>query len=286
MTNGRTRYAVAGLCLAFTLAAPLGAAAASSAASVPGLLPPRPPASRSGPQAGPHASPALCSNGLCYYFASMYASGSTSTGATVMLNQARPKVVRGERSSASIAVGTADFKQAILFGWMVSQTAFHDTLPHLVLNAVINGKPLCLNTCGFVAVSKSPHAGNRVAIGHLGKYTIKLSKARWLLVYNSKTLGYFPTSLWKGNKLARSHLVQAFGSVDSPSSTTPRSDMGNGRLGTTAGSAKVVGLKLLGAVGAPTYSYVAIDAPTKYNIGFTNPSCTSACNMNYGGPGF
>ena len=62
--------------------------------------------------------------------------------------------------------------------------------------------------------------------------------------------------------------------------------MGNGRLGTDPKSAKVIGLRVLGATGTPTYQYVAIDAPTKYTIGFTNPSCHKACNMNYGGPGF
>ena len=51
-------------------------------------------------------------------------------------------------------------------------------------------------------------------------------------------------------------------------------------------SAKIVGLELVGATGTPTYTYVAIDAPAKYNVGFTNPACRSACNMHYGGPGF
>lgn len=237
-------------------------------------------------QARPNATPALCSGGLCYYFASMYASGATSTGASVMLNQARPKVGAGERSATMISVSSTDGKQAILFGWMVSKSVFHDSLPHLATNAVVNDTPHCLNACGLVSVSKSPRAGSRVTVGQLGKYTIKLSKARWLLVYNGTPIGYFPTSLWKGNKLARSHLASAFGAVSSPSATTPRSQMGNGRLGTDPRSAKIVGLKLIGTVGTPTYSYVAIDAPAKYNIGFSKPACTSACNMNYGGPGF
>jgi Neprosin len=290
MTTSRIRLAIAGLSLALALSAlSIGTAGAASSGStaVAGLPAPKPQVP-SGPagHARPHATPALCSGGLCYFFASMYASDATSTGATVMLNQARPKVVTGERSATMIAVGSTDDRQSILFGWMVSKTVFGDTLPHLAMNAIVNDVPHCLNACGFVPVSKGIHAGSRVTVGQLGKYTIKLSKARWLLVYNGTTIGYFPTSLWSGNKLARSHLSEAFGAVSSPSSTTPRSDMGNGRLGADPRSAKIVGLKLVGGVGAPTFTYVAIDAPAKYNVGFIKPACRSACNMNYGGPGF
>ena len=213
----------------------------------------------------------------------MYVADAVATGATATLNQARPKVVPGERSIAGIALGSADGRQSVLFGWMVSKTAFGDTLPHIVISSVVNGVPQCINGCGFVPVVKAPP---KVVVGRTGKFTIKLSKARWLLVYNNKTLGYYRTSHWPANKLSRSHLAAAFGEVTSPSKTTPRSDMGNGRLGTNPKSAKVVGMQLLGATGTPTYQYVAIDAPAKYTIGFTNPSCHKACNMNYGGPGF
>jgi hypothetical protein len=213
----------------------------------------------------------------------MFVADATSTGVTASMNQSRPQTVPRESSVAMIAIGTADGNQAIVVGWAVSKSLFHDTRPHFATNAVVDNVAHCFNGCGFVPVTKS---APRIAVGVLGKYTIKLSKARWLVVYNGKTLGYYPTSLWRGNKLARNHLAQAFGSVSSPSKTSPRSDMGNGRLGTNAKSAKIVGVKLLGAVGTPTYHYVAIDAPAKYNIGFTNPACHSACSMNYGGPGF
>jgi hypothetical protein len=182
-----------------------------------------------------------------------------------------------------IAISSADGKQSILFGWAVSKSGFHDTLPHIATNAVVNNVAHCFNGCGFVPVTKAPP---RIVVGHLAKYTIKLSKSRWLVVYNGKTLGYYPTSLWSGHKLARNRIAGAFGAVSSHSKTTPRSDMGNGRLGTDPKSAKFIGVKLLGSVGPAQYDYVAIDAPSKYTIGFTKPSCTNACNMNYGGPGF
>src|SRR6185437_8958679 len=174
----------------------------------------------------PHATPGVCYSNLCDYDASMYLEGATSTGMTAMVNQARPKVVTGERSAVIISIGSTDYNQSILYGWMVSKSVFHDTLPHIVTNAVVDGTPHCLNDCGFVAVTKRPPT---VTPGKLGKLTIKLSKARWLLVYNGATIGYYPTSLWPGNKLARNHLGIAFGSVSSPSTTRPRSDMGNGK---------------------------------------------------------
>jgi hypothetical protein len=232
---------------------------------------------------GAHASPAGCYNHLCEYLAGMAALGSVSTGVTASFNQPRPKVVPGERSLTALGIESKDGNQGISFGWMVSKRDFHDTVPHIVVSAVVNGAPTCINGCGFIPVVKKEP---KVAPGHVGKYTIKLSKARWLIVYNNKTLGFYPTSMWRANKLARSYASVAFGEVASPSKTTPRSDMGNGRFGTDARSAKIMGMKLLGAKGTPTFDYVAVDAPTKYTIGFTNPVCHTGCSMNYGGPGF
>ena len=62
--------------------------------------------------------------------------------------------------------------------------------------------------------------------------------------------------------------------------------MGNGQFGTAPRSAKVVDFKLIGTIGTPRFTYSADNAPTKYKIGFYKPGCTSACDMNYGGPGF
>ena len=181
------------------VAAPTGASATWRA--IPGGIGPTVamPPPLTGGAAGPHATPAGCYAGRCEYLASMYVEGTVATGATATLNQARPKVVPHERSIAGIVVASADGHQSVLFGWMVSKTAFGDTVPHIVISSVVNGAPQCINGCGFVPVVKSPP---KVAVGRTGKFTIKRSKARWLLVYNNKTLGYYRTSHWPGNKLA------------------------------------------------------------------------------------
>ena len=201
------------------------------------------------------------------------------------MSQVRPKVRANERySGAILQVTSIDSAQGIEFGWWVSKIAFHDTLPHLVTNAVVDGAPRCLNACGFVAAAKGPHIGSALKVGTLGAYTIKRAKNRWLVVYNRKVIGYYPTSIWKG-QLNQSHYEAAFGVVASTSRTNPRSQMGNGQFGTAPRAAKFVGMKLIGLVGTATFSYVANDAPNRYKVGHYNLGCTTACSMNYGGPG-
>ena len=155
---------------------------------------------------------------------------------SAVLDQPRPKVASSERSATAIAVESGNAKQSITFGWMVSKKLFGDTVPHIVISSVVNGVLQCINGCGFVPVVKN---APKISINHSGKYTIKLVKAKWLLVYNGKTLGYYPTSQFPGHKLQRAGVAVALGQVASPSKSKPKSDMGNGKLGTGARSAKV-----------------------------------------------
>ena len=199
--------------------------------------------------------------------------------------QTRPKLHAYDRNSGAILqVTSSDNQQAIEFGWWVSKIVFHDTLPHLITNAVVNDAPTCLNACGFVPAHGS-RIGSPVKVGTLASYTIKRAKNRWLLVYNRKVVGYYPTSLWKG-KLNKSYYEAAFGVVAATSRTKPRSQMGNGQPGTATRSAKVVGMKLIGAAGIPTFSYVSLEAPNMYQVGHYDVGCITACSMNYGGRGF
>lgn len=295
MTLRPVRPALVGLSviLIFGMSPLSGASASPNAPTTPasptpvaiGALAMAAPASAIASQARPHASHS-CARGLCLFFAGIDASGTTSTGASVKLSQARPKVGAHDLySGASLAVGSADGRQGILFGWVVAKRLFGDTFPHLVLNAVRDGVALCLNECGFKSATKVPRAGTRVTVGRVGTYTIKLTKNRWVLAYNTKVIGYFPTAVWHG-KLNRSHLVQAYGTVASSSPTSPHSQMGNGQLGTLPRSAKLIGLKVIGSIGTPGYSYQAVDAPNTYKVGRYNATCASACSSNYGGPGF
>jgi Neprosin len=276
ITISRFRWAVAGLALA--LAFPAVAAGSTAGAA------PITPAFAGSQRARPHVA-RQCTGAYCYFFSTMWASGATTSGMSARLSQARPKIRGNERyTGATLQVTSSDNEQAIQFGWWVSTSIFGDSLPHLVMSAFIDGAPQCLNACGFVQVAKGPRAGSRVKVGTLGAYTIKRAPNRWLLVYNRKVVGYFPTSLWKG-KLNKSSYEAAFGVVASTSQTNPRSQMGNGQLGTAPRSAKVVAMKLIGAVGTPTFTYFSLDAPNTYKVGHYDVGCVAACSMNYGGPG-
>ena len=263
------------------VAAPSGAASSWSPSGA-GIRPPVL-ASRASGTLSPHTTPNTCVSGQCEFFASMLVSGATSKGITALFNQPRPKVAPGEESVAMLAIGTVNTQQAILYGWMVSKSVFHDTLPHFVTNAVVNGTPRCLNACGFVRVTKKPPT---ITPGKLGKFTIKLSKARWLVVYNGTTIGYYPTSLWPGNQLARNALGEAFGSVWSPSATKPRSDMGNGKLGTTRAPRRSSASRCSMSRAAPPTATWRSTRRRSTTSASPSPACHKACSMNYGGPGF
>jgi Neprosin len=259
MPNTTSRWAIVGIAVALVLS-PLSTNRATAAAN-------------------------SCGGGWCYFFASMTVSDVQTKGVSARLSQTQPKVGAQDRySGAQLSIASRNSRQAIVFGWWVSKSVFHDSKPHVIYNAVVDGTPTCLYTCGFVP-SKSPHAGSPVPVGKLGTFTIKLGNNRWLLVYNGTVLGYYPTSVWKGN-LNRSFAIGAGGVVASASPTTPHSQMGNGQLGTSSKSAKVVALKMIGTVGTPRFTYFSVDAPNKYKVGFFNTKCKSACSMNYGGPGF
>ncbi len=290
MTNGRARRTIATLSIALAVSAlsatgATAAGTASPAAAGGGRIPRTASGWLRAGQAQPRAT-GLCASGSCYYFAAVGVLGATTTGVSVKFSQSRPKVGAQDRySGAMVSVSSANGKQALEFGWWVSKAAFNDSVPHLAFNAIVDDTPLCLNTCGFVPISKTPHGGSGVAIGKLGTYTIKLVKGRWVLVYNGTVIGYFPTSLWKG-KLNRSQFEGAFGVVASSSATTPQSQMGNGVLGTSPRSAKMVAFKLIHTVGAPRFAYRSDNAPSKYKVGLYKPGCTSSCNLHFGGPGF
>jgi len=290
MTNGRARWTIAALVVVLGAAAlpATGARAAESAAPATvrgGLVPSATSDLVSTRQAQPHAG-GLCAAGSCYYYASVGALGATTSGVSANFSQSRPRVAAQDRySGAMVSVGTSDGKQALEFGWWVSKSAFNDSVPHLAFNPIVDGTPLCLNTCGFVALSKVPHGGSGVAIGKLGTYTIKLVKSRWVLVYNGTVIGYYPTSLWKG-KLNRSRFDGAFGVVAAASPTTPQSQMGNGVIGTSPASARMVAFKMINTVGAPQFSYLSLNAPSTYKVGLYKPGCKSSCDMHFGGPGF
>ena len=227
-----------------------------------------------------------CTEGVCYYWATMTADSMTATGASVSLGQPEPVVGPNDyHSLAELAVESADGQQIVEIGWIVASDVNGDSLTHLFVYHWVNGEGTCYNGCGFVPTSTTYTAGGLVEVKTLGTYGIQYTNKDWVLTYNGTELGYFPESLW-GGSFTKTGLVQAFGEVASSSATKPHTQMGNSRLGTSSRAALISGLSLIDANTTPTWSYTAAQAPSVYKIGHYNTACTSSCSMNYGGPGY
>ena len=210
-----------------------------------------------------------------------------ATGASAEFSQAQPKLGPQDLLSLTeLAVLSSDERQVIEIGWIVSPSVNKDSRTHLFVYHWVNGIGTCFNACGFVAVSKKFRAGGPVTVGRVGTYAIQFHKDRWLVNYDGVELGYFPLSLWKAPAFKSVGEVQVFGEVDSPSATTPRSQMGNGVLGTNPKSASIRDVRLIGGTAIKPFAYFSQEAPTKYRIGLDDPTCVTSCGMHFGGPGF
>lgn len=228
----------------------------------------------------------VCANGFCYYWATMIDSGFTATGASATITQAKPIVnAHDYHSLAELAVESADDQQIIEIGWIVAPDVNHDSLAHLFVYHWVNGQSTCYNGCGFVATSTKVTAGSLVKTNTTGTYAIKYSKSEWILTYNGAELGYFPESLW-GGAFTSAGAVQAFGEVVSSSATSPKTQMGNGIIGTSTKAARISAFTLMGANVKPRLIYSADQAPSVYKIGNYSTTCTSSCTMTFGGPGY
>ncbi|HSX53620.1 MAG TPA: neprosin family prolyl endopeptidase [Patescibacteria group bacterium] len=203
--------------------------------------------------------------------------GLQASGASVELDQTKPKVNRiDEHSLMELAVESADGRQAVEVGWIKSDTD-PSTPPKLFVYHWVDGKPACYDGCGFVPESNGHFAvGDPVEVGTTGRYAIEYSKIGWTVDYNGYGLGHFPEKLWKNFK--KVGLVQAFGEVAS-SSLKPCTDMGNGKFGSSSGSAKIKYFKLNNSDTPVSFQPFEI-YPSLYNVGFATPT-----SVNIGGPG-
>jgi Neprosin len=182
---------------------------------------------------------------IAYAYVSGYRR-ALADGARVRLDQAQPVVAPDDMHSlAELAVQSADEQQIVEVGWRVAPSFNGDALPRLFVYHWVDGQATCYDGCGFVQVSKRVRPGMPVEIGKAAQYAIRHGREGWWVSYRGHRIGYFPDALWNG-RFVRAGLFQAFGEV-ATAPGIPCTDMGNGILGTTRGSARIDGFRLLGS---------------------------------------
>jgi hypothetical protein len=214
--------------------------------------------------------------GVSYFYASTH-QYATATGARASLSQPDPALVYDYHSVGEIAAESADGLQIVEVGWTVDPGLNGDTLPHLFVFHWLDGVPTCYNGCGFVQVSTTITPGMALAVTTTPQaYAIRYRLGGWWIRYQKQWVGYFPGSIWSGS-YTQLGLAQWFGEIAS-SSTTPCSDMGNGRFGHQSGAASMTAIRLFGGP-SPSIS-PTVPTPSYYDDGHLKAS-----SFTYGGPG-
>jgi hypothetical protein len=217
-----------------------------------------------------------------YYF---YVGGyedAESEGASVELSQGQPLVGPADNHSVmELAVESSATDQKdediIEVGWIVTKDKGHDPPPRLFSTYWVDGQPTCFEGCGFVQVSHDTAPGDVVKVGVSAEYGIRYEAGNWEVTYDNREVGYYPGRLW-GGQFTQSDLVQVYGEVASKTNE-PCSQMGNGKYGTSTGSAQIAKFNLIDSASAPSLNLYAF-TPSVYDYGSTTPT-----GMNLGGPG-
>lgn len=225
--------------------------------------------------------------GTCYYGACYYYVGAAqyldkgATGASVNFTQAQPVIGSGDfHSITELAVAPQSGYDYIEVGWTVDPMINGDNQPHLFVFHWIDNNPTCYNGCGFVATGQVT-AGSPITPSGSGSFAIQLKGNKWQISYNGKQIGYFPTKLWT-KPFKKVNVVQVFGEVAASTTGPPKTQMGNGILGSASGAASIsnfalIGTKIPPSMGSNTY---VVGNTNFYNSG--NPTTSG---FNYGGPG-
>jgi hypothetical protein len=172
-------------------------------------------------------------------------------------------------------------KNTIEYGWGVQA---NDTKPTLGIGLWVSGKPIDAKA-NFVSMSSAVKIGSAVAPGATGSFKIWYNPAtgRWNLYYNATWLGYFPQSVWtsRGTSYTKIGWLQTFGEVVQPSLTVGHMQMGNGQLGSMAGSTTVSNYQLINSTTPAQLTGFFVDAKAQ----FYDQGSTSDAGFSYGGPG-
>lgn len=225
--------------------------------------------------------PPVCQYSACFYYVGARQDGLSATGAYASFTQAQPIVDASDyHSLTELAVQSTDGKQVIEVGWTVDKGVNGDSVPHLFVFHWVNGTPKCYNACGFVSLNGSVKAGSALPVGAIGRFAIIHSGSRWNILYNSVQVGYFPDTLWNGG-FTKTGTVQVFGEVAASATAQPKTQMGNGVLGSLANSAAISNYGLFGSTISPSLSHYIFGDANIYNYGQA-----TSLGLRYGGPGY
>ncbi|HEX8626773.1 MAG TPA: neprosin family prolyl endopeptidase [Catenuloplanes sp.] len=250
-------------------------AAGSTPAPAPPPLPGATPGDRAG---GPRAAAAL------QHFSAQGSQIAVSNGAHATFDIGKPTLSTSDSYSlAALAVSSADRRQIIHVGWIVSRALNRDDQPHLYVHHYVDGKPVCYNTCGFVLTDTSAGApGTKLAAGAVRRLAIRHYDGDWWISVSPPDvptvwMGYFPDSLW-GGRFTQAGVQQWYGQV-AANTATPCTDMGNGLFGTATSGSRITDIRLFDSAAAPNVA-----------TGHSHPAYYTAAKISdtelrFGGPG-
>lgn len=206
----------------------------------------------------------------------------SATGVQADFSQGNPVCTSGcGHSIVEFMVSDATNKNTIEYGWGVQPGA---TKPTIGIGLWANGKPLDANA-NFVSENSTLKPGSAVTPGAIGTFKIWFNPAtgRWNLYYNGTWLGFFPESVFtsRGTSYTSIGWLQVFGEVVQPSLNVGHMQMGNGVLGSQAGSASVSNYQLINANVPAQLTGFFVDAKSS----FYDQGNTSSTGFTYGGPG-
>jgi uncharacterized protein (TIGR03382 family) len=208
--------------------------------------------------------------------------GGHSAGAGATILQADPAVGVGDfHSLAEVAVESLGAQQIVELGWTIDAGVNGDLAPRVFVFHWVDGQQTCYNACGWVQVSPSKRPGMRIVPGEAHRYEIKQLGGDWWMFYDGEAMGYYPQSLWSGS-FKQAVLVQWFGEV-AAATTSPCTQMGNGKLGADAAAASFGDLHVFDPDGAAVHAAAIMGAltnPALYNLGRATPT-----GFGFGGPG-
>jgi hypothetical protein len=271
--------------LVLLVAALAGRASAEDARPVGRYAPKgRPPEGMPAWMAAAAAAPAgpLATDTKYLYATTRTLTGAYTAGAGATILQGDPALGVGDAHSlAEIWVASEDRMQIVELGWTVDPLVNGDIQPRLFVFHWIDGNQTCYNGCGFRQVAATKRPGMRVIAGEAHRYEIKLVYFDWWVFYDGEAIGYFPHTEW-GGRFLKAAQVLWYGEV-AAATTTPCTQMGNGKPGGDMGAAAYTDMHVFNIDGddAPAVSLAStVTNDALYSLETMGPSA-----FRFGGPG-